>query len=84
MRQYLRSESWTRSLLKQLLVAPLNTAVSLTQMNNVAVHVGQHLHNGPRSECIVCNNYLIACGTTAVAMIIELLSPGQEQATADT
>lgn len=40
---YLRSESRTRSFLQELLVAPLDTAVPFTQMDDIAMHIGQHL-----------------------------------------
>ncbi|CKS56558.1 Uncharacterised protein [Mycobacterium tuberculosis] len=40
----LRVKQWRRRLLDNLLVAPLEAALTLTQMHHVAVSVGKHLH----------------------------------------
>ena len=41
---YLGSQSRAGRFLKELLVTSLDTAVPLTQMDDIAVHVRQHLH----------------------------------------
>ena len=42
--RYLRSENRAGRFLQELLVAPLNAAVPLSQVDDIAMHVSQDLH----------------------------------------
>lgn len=50
----LRRECWAGCLLQQFLVTPLDAAVTLTQVHNIAVLVSQHLWDGSNHHGSFC------------------------------